>query len=331
MPLAMLSFDKDVTAAAKPFASKIEAAQKKAADPKTKKDGEKELAKLQAEQSKAVAKALSDNMALVKKASTELSLFLETQLTQAVGFLKAGQDAAKKGQILVVEGCPGTIETILDIAKKAADEYGRAWFSYRTGNSPKEVIGSDFTSFTSVRTEVMNEGKIQAGKVDKIKSLVAQAQELLKTAKQNASQDGPDDAPDQALKAKAAADAAAKTAGEYVGKTATSITSISGMMNHADMKKSADKLVKLGESSYTNAKAFANEVKTAITTAEKTLSATKGRLKDVKTPKVVSDLKAAEQAITTAKADLTKIMANVNNAAKALTQLQDKAKSMSKK
>ncbi|MBY0310811.1 MAG: hypothetical protein K2W85_01955 [Phycisphaerales bacterium] len=331
MALSKLNFNTDVAAAVKPFESKIDAAQKLVANAKTKKEGEKELTKLQGEQSKAVAKAIVTNMGLVKKASTELSLFLETQLSQAAGFLKSGQDAAKKGQLMVVQGCPGTIDVLLGLAKKASDDFGSAWMSYRAASKPAEVSASDYTGFTTIRTEVMNEGKIQVGKVEKIKSLLAQAQELLKTAEQAASQTGPDDALEQASQAKAVAENAADLASENIGKTTTSVTSISALKTHADLKKSPDKLVKLGESSYVNAKAFANEVKTLITTAEKTLSATKGRLKDVKDPKVLADLKGAEQAITTAKADFVKVMKNVNDAAKALSELQDKAKSLTKK
>lgn len=150
--------------------------------------------------SKAMGKKLDDDIGQVNKNSIEHFQNIDSWVGQCVGFLKTSKDALERfkktgsvGEMMTIEGGPGTIMQMAKIATKDADEFGKSWFQYRTFNPTANGLDKKFcANFYKVRTDIMNQQKGYGAKIDRMEMLSKEAEGVIKLAKAAASQQGRD-------------------------------------------------------------------------------------------------------------------------------------------
>jgi hypothetical protein len=110
---------------------------------------------------------------------------------QCDGFIKTAKDALERfkksgqnGDMMTIEGGPGTIKAMSDIARKDSTEFGKSWFEYREWNP--SVNGVDKTTaanFSKKRSETINLQKGYQAKIHKMELQIKEAEGILKAAK----------------------------------------------------------------------------------------------------------------------------------------------------
>jgi len=159
----------------------IEALQKEVTDT-TKKDKKKgaELQKSLDAKWVALAKKLVDEIKVAKAGCDQMTLKVEDSLGQAMKFnetakatLARYQKTHESKDLMVLEGAPGTIKALADIANKEMMDFAQTWDCYRQWNSgdPKATA-----EFNSIRNSIMELTKTSRGKVTRIETMSKEAE-----------------------------------------------------------------------------------------------------------------------------------------------------------
>src|SRR5262249_30094351 len=122
-------------------------------------------------QGEKVKAELGEGMKAVRENYNDHSLKIEGYATECANGLKRSQDSLKKfedapnplggSDFDMATYAAGYIKTLVDLANKDADEYGKSWFEYRgfNGSGGYGVDAAFLKDFTTARMNLMNEQK----------------------------------------------------------------------------------------------------------------------------------------------------------------------------